>query len=897
MAAMKIRFDAALEFQRLAVASVVDVFDGQPIASGSFEARLDAGQRGPQVTAFTTVNAVANDLRIGPGELTENVHRVRTQNGLVKADAPAEPLATTPSLWGENDPRGGIPHFSVEMETGTGKTYVYLRTVLALHQKYGFRKFVIVVPSVAIREGVMKSIELTREHFQALYENTPYDAWVYDSAQVSKLRQFAGSDHIQILVINIQSFDKKDIAVIHKESDRLPGGFKPIQFIQATRPIVIVDEPQNMESENAQASIASLNPLCTLRYSATHRNTYNLLYRLGPVTAYQQRLVKHIEVDAVLDDPDFNKPYIQVESVKATPSITARVTIDIQGSEGPKRKTVTLKKKGVDLFDLSGERATYKGYIVSEINAREPGYISFTNGVRLYAGSSQGGRTDEVMRVQIRQTIRWHLDKELAVRRLVPDQRIKVLSLFFIDRVANYVDTEGKIRRWFVEEYRRLSAASEYAELSPLPVEQVHNGYFAQDKKGQAKDTSGATQADDEAYELIMKDKARLLSPDEPLRFIFSHSALREGWDNPNVFQICALNETHSQTKKRQEIGRGLRLPVLENGERCHDERVNKLTVIANERYDEFCRKLQTEMEEDCGERFATPPPQKKDRRTLRPGDGWRSEDFKELWSRISVKTRYSVEFATAKLIEDAANAIREMPEIRAPRVVTQLAQIDMDEEGLHSTVLSLNEAAGDYHAVPVPDLLAYMQRETQLTRSTLVEILVRCGRLCDAPVNPQQFLDHATACVRETLARFMVDGVKYEAITTEDGTPVQYEMALFETQEIQTYLDRLLSVGPGRTIFNAVGEVKGDVLEGVVEWESEVERQFAEAMRARRDVKLFLKLPRWFKVPTPVGAYNPDWALVLHGDAKVYLVRETKSTLELNLLRPTERAKIKCGG
>lgn len=894
---MKIQFDATLDFQRQAVEAVVDVFDGQPIASGNFDVRLEGADRGPQVSAFGSVTAIANDLKLGADQLAENVARVRERNNLRGPVDPPGRLATTPSMWGEADPRGGIPHFSVDMETGTGKTYVYLRTIFALHQKYGFRKFVIVVPSVAIREGVTKSIELTREHFHALFENTPFDAWVYDSTQVSRLRQFAASSHIQVLVINIQAFDKPDIAVIHKETDRLPGGFKPIQFIQAARPIVIVDEPQNMESENAQKSIASLNPLCTLRYSATHRNPYNLLYRLGPVAAYQQRLVKHIEVDAVLDAPDFNKPYILVEWVRVKPTLAARVTIDVQGQDGPARKSVTLKKKGVDLYDISNGRDAYKGYIVSEINARDPGHISFANGVRLYGGASQGGRTDEVMRVQVRQTIRWHFDKELAVRRFVPERRIKVLSLFFIDRVANYADEGGKIRQWFIEEYHDLAKDPAFADLKLLPAEQVHNGYFAADKAGKAKDTTGGTQADDDAYSLIMRDKERLLSPDEPLRFIFSHSALREGWDNPNVFQICTLNESRSRTKKRQEIGRGLRLPVLDNGERCHDDRVNKLTVIANESYDEFCRGLQTEMEEECGEGFETPPPRKRDRRKLAPTDGWRSEDFKELWRRISVQTRYSVEFSTAALIQAAVKAIQELPPITAPKIVTQLAQIEMDESGLHSAVLSVSEAGADYHAGPVPDMLAYLQRETLLTRATLAEVLIQSGRLDDAPANPQQFLDAVTACLRDTLHGFMVDGVKYEAITTEDGTPVRYEMALFEENEIQTYLDRLVTVGRDRTVFDAVDEATGEVTEGVVEYESEVERQFAEAMRVRRDVKLFVKLPWWFKVPTPIGTYNPDWALLLNGDAKVYLVRETKSTHDMKLLRPAEKTKIECGG
>ncbi|WP_006521471.1 DEAD/DEAH box helicase family protein [Desulfoscipio gibsoniae] len=546
---MKIKFDSHQQFQLDAINAIVNIFEGQPRAQGKFEINMS----GEQGVLFTELG-VGNRLTLDRETILANVQKVQEQHNLEKSKF----------LDGMN--------FSVEMETGTGKTYVYLRTIWELHIQYGFNKFTIVVPSVAIREGVLKNIEITWEHFQDIYGNQPFDYWVYNSKQVSSLRQFANANQLQILVINIDAFNKKDNNVIHKDNDRLSGR-KPIEFIQVTNPIVIVDEPQNMESAQAKNAIASLSPLCTLRYSATHRNLYNLMYRLDPVKAYDMHLVKRIEVDSILDEPDFNRPFIRVESIKATKTkITARLTIDVQRGGAVKRTTVSVSKNGVDLFDLTGGREAYQGYIVAGIDAGL-GFIAFTNGVTLKTGQSIGGYTDEIMKAQIRETLKNHLNKELEIMQMLPEgRRLKVLSLFFIDRVANYAPVDGKIRLWFEEIYQGLAANPLYKPLHLPPVELVHNGYFAQNQKGVPKDTSGSTKADDEVYELIMQDKERLLSVKEPLRFIFSHSALREGWDNPNVFQICTLNETRSEIKKRQEIGRGLRLPVDETGNRVLEE-------------------------------------------------------------------------------------------------------------------------------------------------------------------------------------------------------------------------------------------------------------------------------------------------------------------------------------
>ena len=807
---------------------------------------------------------MGNQLALEAAALLRNLQTVQQAHALPVSDA----------LDGMN--------FSVEMETGTGKTYVYLRSIFEMHQRFGFSKFIIVVPSVAIREGVITSLRLMKEHFQALFGNVAFDSWVYDSKQYSKLRQFAQSNTLQILVMNIDAFNKQANNVIHQDRDQLSGR-KPIEFVQAAQPIVVLDEPQNMESEQAKKAIVSLNPLCTLRYSATHRNRYNLVYKLDPVQAYDLKLVKRIEVSSVLDDPDFNQPYIQVQSISATKTkVTAKLLIDVNENAGPQRKSISISMSGVDLFDKANQRGNYADHIVDEINAAD-GFVSFTNGLVLTVGQTHGGRGDDVMRVQIRETVREHFDKELRIKKLLPniagaDARLKVLSLFFIDRVANYAAEDGKIRHWFIGAYKELAALPKYRELSPLPVEKVHNGYFAA-YKGIPKDTSGITAADDDAYALIMQDKERLLSPDEPLRFIFSHSALREGWDNPNVFQICTLNETKSEIKKRQEIGRGLRLPVLENGERCFDASINRLTVIANEHYDEFAAKLQTEIEDECGVKFEGRIVNKKEARTAKLKTSWRlNEDFKALWDRIKHKTRYAVDYQTGVLVDRAANNLAARDKIVPSRISIQKRGVLITGSGVGTQLLSVREAeAKDYHSSNVPDMLGYLQAKTELTRKTITEILIRSGRLSEVQHNPQQFIEQAQQAIEAELRNLMIDGIKYERINGQE-----YEMLLFEAQEITGALSNMIEVN------NSIYDV--------VLFESEVERAFAEAMSTRTDIKLFIKLPWWFKIDTPLGTYNPDWAIVKQEDAKVYLVRETKSTKDQLKLRGSEWAKIQCG-
>jgi len=858
---VKLHFDAQQAYQLDAIHAVVDLFAGQPAAAGTFE--WQANLLEPELLDSL---GTANALALSDAKLLTNLRAVQECGGL----PPVDSLATDDVL--------GVRNFSVEMETGTGKTYVYLRTIHELNRTYGWRKFVIVVPSVPIREGVMQSFDSMAEHFDSLYGRVPMDHWVYDSAQVSRLRQFALGNQLQVLVMNIQAFDKKSVAVVHQESDFMQGR-RPIEFIQQCQPVVIMDEPQNMESENARKAIASLHPLVTLRYSATHRNVHNLVYRLDPVRAYDLGLVKRIEVDSVTDGSDFNRPFLALEGVKASKTgLSAKLKVDVAQAGGVKRKAVTIRRNDEDLFALSKQREIYRGYVVTEINA-ESGFVSFGNGIILREGERQGGHDDVVLRVQIEETIREHFRKEMALLGRPAGERIKVLSLFFIDRVANYVPADGKIRLWFEEAYRKLAARPEFASLKAMPVETAHNGYFARDKDGPKDSTEGrATKADDEAYQLIMREKERLLSPDEPLRFIFSHSALREGWDNPNVFQICTLREGQSDIRKRQEIGRGLRLARMENGFRCDDPKINRLTLVANESFADFARQLQTEFEEECGVSFKDRIVNKRERQkvALRK-ERFLSEEFKELWERISHKTRYRVDFTTDDLVKRAAQVLKDEPEVASPQIAVSKSQVTFSTAGVEEAPRAVRHVDLADYRPPVPDIIGYLQRETELTRSTLAGILLHSGKAAQALKNPQEFMERAASAIHHAKRDLMVEGIKYERIAGQ-----RYEMQLFESDEIESYLSRLLDVQ--KSIHDAV------------EWDSEVERSFAEEMEQNEDIRLFVKLPRWFKVDTPLGSYNPDWAIVRESDGRVYLVAETKGTTDIKKLAATESLRIKCG-
>lgn len=582
---MKLKFKHQ-KFQELAVNAVADLFTGQEKKTATFSI-----VQGDRPTLLENQYGVGNALLIDDASMLANMQAVQKRNNLPQ----------TASL----EKR----HFNIEMETGTGKTYVYTKTIFELHKRFGFTKFIIVVPSVAIREGVYKSFQVTHEHFGLQYDNAPCRYFIYNSARLSDVRQFATSATIEIMIINIDAF-KKSENVINQAQDKLSGE-SAMRFIQDTNPIVIIDEPQSVDNTpKSKEAIASLNPLCVLRYSATHREKVNLLFRLTPVDAYQMGLVKQISVSSNQVAHGFNKPYIKLLSVtKDDKGYRAKVEMDVRAKKDGKvaRKTVTLTPSS-DLFGLSGERDLYEGYALTGIDAT-PGFegIEFANGESLQLGKTIGDIDENIVkRAQIRRTIETHFQKELRYL----EKGIKVLSLFFIDEVKKYRTPEGgkgPYAAMFEECYEELLALPKYESLRERfgpTVAGVHDGYFSQDKKGKLKDTRGDTLDDYNTYNTIMKDKEWLLSFGCPLRFIFSHSALKEGWDNPNVFQVCTLIEQKSTFTCRQKIGRGLRLCVNQDGDRIEDKDINLLHVMANESFAEFASTLQKEIEDETGLKF-----------------------------------------------------------------------------------------------------------------------------------------------------------------------------------------------------------------------------------------------------------------------------------------------------
>lgn len=856
---MKLHFDGNQSYQWDAVKSITDIFEGQPLSSGDFEFTPSSAG------ALLTENGFGNNLTLSAEQILQNVKNIQQRNEIQNA---------IEELQGMN--------FSVEMETGTGKTYVYLKSIYELNKLYGFKKFVIVVPSVAIREGVLKNLQITHDHFQSLYDKTSITFDVYDSKKVSNLRGFSSGNSIQVLVINIDSF-AKDENIINKPNDKLTGK-RPIEFIQSTKPFVIVDEPQNMETEIRKQAIENLNPLCTLRYSATHTNLYNLMYSLNPVKAYDLGLVKQIEVDSVMSENDFNDSFIQLESVNRTGNnITAKIKIDTTSATGIKRKSVTSNRNKLDLFELSNKNEKYDGLKIYEIDFGNQ-QIELTNGIVLKVGESQGGMNDEVMRFMIQKTVEEHLKKEREYKA----KGIKVLTLFFIDKVKNYREYDetgnplhGKFATWFEEIYQTEILKPKNQKLIPNSVNEIHNGYFSQDNKGRVKDTGGETQADDDTYKLIMQEKEKLLDINTPLRFIFSHSALREGWDNPNVFQICTLNETRSEIKKRQEIGRGLRLSVNQHGKRIFDPNINRLTVIANESYDAFAKALQKEIEEDCGVTFTGRIKDKNKREKLNYRKGFQADPkFLQIWEKIKFHTKYNVAYQTSDLVTLAAKAMKEMPETKKPSVRSTKNEVVMGTDGVTGKLLS-DTIAPDYDLrFEIPDMLAYIQGKTELTRSTILDIVKKSDKISELLINPQMFMDNTTSTIKSVLYELMIEGIKYEKIGSK-----MYEMTLFNGDEIEIYLDNFTHTvaNPEKTIY-----------ENYIPLDSNVENQFAKDCESSENVEFYFKLPNWFKIPTPIGNYIPDWAIVFKGEKKIYFVAETKG--EGQELLKSEKQKIKCG-
>lgn len=849
---MKFKFDPNQDFQLEAVNAITDIFEGQPQRQSVVVnvPTLHLSGRLPLQEAY---GIYPNELTLSDEEISANVQKIQERNKIKNG--------------------GAVPDFdfSIEMETGTGKTYVYLRTIFELNKKYDWKKFIILVPSVAIREGVIKTLNITKEHFSDLYDNVPYRFYEYQSKNISQVKRFADSNNIEIMVMTVGAFNK-DANVLYASRDQMQGE-QPISYIQRTNPILILDEPQNMEGEATTEKLKEFNALFRLRYSATHRNTYNLMYQLTPFDAYQLGLVKKIEVYSVTDDDSgVSRPSLNLISVDAGKTLKAKVEAVAKDTNGvPKQKKLTLKD-GDDLAVKTNNDA-YEGYVVEALDADAPdlgqvGKIRFRNNVEILQGEGVDDNHEQLMREQIEQTIRRHFEKRAQLK----EQNIKVLSLFFIDKVDNYVKSDGFIRSTFISEFNRLK--KEY-DTDELDVDTVHKGYFA--KRGdEYLQQERAISQNDEAYELIMKDKERLLSFEEPTEFIFSHSALKEGWDNPNIFNICTLRQTKSLVRKRQEIGRGMRLCVNQDGERIFVPHINLLSVIANESYAEYVQQLQGEYEEDGIYKSAPTPHNAKRKTTVKLKKGFdKDTDFNGIWDKISKKTRYLVSVNTERLIENCAEKIAKLS-ISKPQVRVNRAGVEMSKEGISARVVGARTTDLNQTKRAI-DCVELIKNDTKLTRHTVTEILSKADNTKAFLNNPERFCFEASQIIKAELVKDYIEQIRYEVL------PEQYELKQFEN--IPSYKDVTQSV-------------KNSIYDAIV-YDSEVEKSFAVDLDADERVKLFIKLPNWFKVETPVGGYNPDWAIVttkrdLQGGEdkeRVYFVIETKG--DVSNLRPTEQAKI----
>ena len=996
---MKLQFKHQ-KFQSDAAKAVVDVFVGQPYLTPSYmmdkgyEGNLTSGEEFSQTSVTDEEDFTGwSNHRIVP-ELSdrlilEHIQKIQRNNQI----QPSQTLE-------------GRYNLTIEMETGVGKTYTYIKTMYELNKHYGWSKFIVVVPSIAIREGVYKSFDMTQEHFAEEY-GKKVRFFIYNSSQLTEIDRFASDNSINVMIINSQAFNArgKDARRIYMKLDEFRSR-RPIDIIAKTNPILIIDEPQSVEGKQTKENLKQFNPLMTLRYSATHKSDsiYNMVYRLDAMEAYNKRLVKKIAVKGITESGSTaTESYVYLESINLSKSApTATIQFDCKGATGI-RKITRIVSEGYNLYDNSGQMEEYKqGFVVSRIDGRDDS-VEFINGIKIYAGDVIGKVSeDQLRRIQIRETILSHIQRE----RELFYKGIKVLSLFFIDEVAKYKQydaagqpTNGIYADMFEEEYNDIISnlqigigEDDYMKyLESIPSENTHAGYFSIDKKGKMIDSKVArkeTTSDDvDAYDLIMKNKELLLDRNpkkSPVRFIFSHSALREGWDNPNVFQICTLKQSSSETRKRQEVGRGLRLCVNQDGERMDTNvlgndvhNVNVLTVIASESYDSFAKGLQSEIAEAVADRPRAVTAElfigkiikdnkgneqvidsdtghaiyfdlivngyidKKgvltdkyyedkangeikvadevadsaasvieiidsiyDSRNMPPEDARKNNveltvdenklampEFKALWDKINSKSVYVVDFDTDELVKKAIASLDK--KLRVPKIYFKvetgaMEQINSKEELTSGASFVKEESASYGNTIAASsnvkyDLIGKLVDETGLTRKAIIQILqgIQPAVFNQFKDNPEEFIIKAAALINDEKATAIIEHITYDVIDEKYGTEIFTEPTI-----------------KGRLGVNAM-KSKKHLYDHIV-YDSTNELNFAQELDVSSNVAVYVKLPDGFYISTPVGKYNPDWAIAFYeGTVKhIYFVAETKGTLDtlqMNHISPIEQAKIDC--
>lgn len=995
---MKLKFKVQ-PYQTNAVNDVVDCFAGQPMTSG-LTYRIDPGRKA-QSSAFEEGFKNA-DLALTDAQILENIQNVQRRQNLPVSQSLTN--FTTFNARGERVPvaatykRDALAatrvHLDVEMETGTGKTYCYIKTIFEMNKRYGWSKFIIMVPSIAIREGVYKSLQITADHFTESYGKKAR-FFIYNSKHLHELEGFSSDAGINVMVINIQAFNARgaDNRRIYEELDDFQSR-KPIDVIASNRPILILDEPQKMEGKATMEALPKFKPLFILRYSATHRTQHNRVHRLDALDAYNQKLVKKIAVRGIQTRGlAGTNAYLYLEGIDISKKApVARIEIEVKLKSGEIKRQLRRLEFRDDLFVESGELDQYRGFTISQIDAVND-TVEFTNGEMLRAGEANGDVSEhDIRRIQIRETIKAHLDKEKQLFA----QGIKVLSLFFIDEVVKYrdydqADEKGEYARVFEEEYDLLK--DEYlselaidneayrAYLAGIDAAKTHNGYFSIDKKtNRLKDPAvGARSVDSDdvdAYDLILKDKERLLSFAEPTRFIFSHSALREGWDNPNVFVMCMLKHSDNTISRRQEVGRGLRLSVDQHGDRMdnpavvHD--INVLTVVASESYKDFVAGLQKEIVETLSSRprqateayftgkiiatgqgplevtsamarqiyryllkndytddadqiadayheakaagkLADLPDELKphaeqvfqlidsvfsDAQLPKVDDGrkpktnplnanFEKKEFQELWARINHKAVYRVEFDSAELIRKCIGALDSQLRV-TPLQYT--VQVGVQSDGLTDNQLrsgdgftvtsTTTEHGASIHSLVKYDLVGKVAENTQLTRDTAATILGRIEPVVfeQFTKNPEHFISEASRIIAEQKAAMVIERLAYDEVEE------RYDVDIFTAAQT------------GQDFSRATAKLKNHVYDYAIT-DSDVEREFVKELDTSSEIVVYAKLPRGFLIPTPVGDYNPDWAISFKAGSvrHIYFVAETKGTMSSMKLREIEKTKIEC--